>query len=391
MRVLLVCAVVGVTALQQFPPTSPPKPPVGAQRPQPAPQRQIPRVRSATGDALNRYVQGDYEAALVKLVLLGGFDSDEALVWIKAAGPEAVDRRRLIAATAALEYTAARPTLSPSLIEWAWDTLAQAPAPPRPEERLWLRASIALGEGRGAWLFLTGPAYEARVPARPAKTPDPTGGLSYLVRARARFPDDPRLKMADVVGLEVKASESSKAPAAGSSAAVDRLAADVVDLSAGDARDRVEALQQAVASLRELLSNETVGAEAHLRLGYVQLRLGHADAALQEFNRIGLSGGDPWVAFLGHLYSGSALARTNRVDDAVAAYRSALDILPHARSATMLLGALLLVNGRVADSETVTEAFALAPDIPDDPWHGYLLGDYRAYPDLIKRLREAIK
>jgi hypothetical protein len=91
------------------------------QRPQPAP-----RNRSATGDALDRYVLGEYDRALATLSVIGGFNPPQAEEWIRKSGALTAPQRRIAAATLALEYTASRPGLSPSLIEWARDTIKLA-------------------------------------------------------------------------------------------------------------------------------------------------------------------------------------------------------------------------------------------------------------------------
>src|SRR5215468_6368319 len=78
-----------------------------------------PRVRSATGDALDRYVGGDYDGAIGQLTYLGGFSTVDADEWIRKGGPGDGDRRRLIAASLALEVTAAKDAWPTTLIEWA--------------------------------------------------------------------------------------------------------------------------------------------------------------------------------------------------------------------------------------------------------------------------------
>ena len=97
------------------------------------------------------------------------------------------------------------------------------------------------------------------------------------------------------------------------------------------------------------------------------------------------------MAYLGHLFSGWALARMRQTDDAVAAYRAALTVVPRARSATMLLAALLVMNHRLAEAEAIVDAAMTETGTPDDPWRGYPLGGYRSYQGLIDRLREAIR
>ena len=170
-------------------------------------------MRSATGEALDRYLRGEYVDAIAVLQQLGGFNIIQAQEWINAKGREDAARRRLAAATMVLEYTDARPGLSPPLIEWACEQLAKYPSPEL--EQLWLRASIALVEGHQAWTILTGATS------------------SHLAHARTRFPENPYFKLAEAVSVEAAASEPSTGPkATDTGMVVDRLGAEMRD---GDA------------------------------------------------------------------------------------------------------------------------------------------------------------
>jgi tetratricopeptide (TPR) repeat protein len=366
-----------VLAVGQFPPQVPPPPtrpparPPGTQ-PDPAPPRprpDRPRVRSATGDALDRYVQGDYAAAIEFLQQLGGFNVLLAQEWIQAKGSVAADRRRLAAATMVLEYTAARPNLSPPLIEWACEQLAKYPTPGL--EELWLRASIALIEGRQAWTILTGATS------------------SHLAHARARFPDNPHFKLAEGVSAEATANDASGSPAS-RGLVIDRLWAEMLDTPADAKTTAAALLQQAATSLEGLVVDDTVGAEARLRLGFIHLRLGRREQALQQFKQIETAQ-DPALKYLGRLFSGWTLARDGRTDEAIAAYRAALDVIPRVRSATTLLTMLLVMNHKLDEAEKVADAFMTGASTTEDPWRTYPLGSYRSYQGLIDRLREAIR
>ena len=380
MRVLLTSALVVLTAGLPFPPQVPPptrppgRPPAGQPEPaQPRQQPDRPRVRSATGDALDRYLEGDYAGAIAFLQPLGGFNVMLAQAWIDAQGSGAAERRRLAAATMVLEYTAARPNLSPPLIEWACEQLAKYPAPAL--EELWLRASIALIEGRQAWTILTGATS------------------SHLAHARERFPGNPHFKLAEAVGAEASASDPSVRASGDRGMVVDQLSAEMLNVPGdGQAKPRQAVmLEEASSALESLLADPTVGAEARLRLGYIQLRLGRIDAALTHFRQLDGKEADQTVIYLGHLFSGWALARMGQTEDATAAYRAALAAVPRARSATTLLAALFVMNHRLAEAEAIVDAAMTEAVTPDDPWRGYPLGGYRSYPGLIDRLREAIR
>ena len=148
-------------------------------------------------------------------------------------------------------------------------------------------------------------------------------------------------------------------------------------------------LERAAAAATALAADPLVGPEARLRFGYLQLRLGPHDPALQQFRQIETT--DAFVTYLGHLFSGWTLARDGQADAAVREYRAALAVVPHARSASTLLTAFCIMNGRLDDAEKLANELMAKPAVADDPWRTYLLGDYREYPTLIAGLREAIK
>ena len=84
-------------------------------------------------------------------------------------------------------------------------------------------------------------------------------------------------------------------------------------------------------------------------------------------------------------------AHAGDTEAAINEYRSALDVTPHARSATTLLAALYLMNGRAADAESATHDFLSANPPPDDPWRMYPRGDFRSYLSLLDQIHAAIK
>ena len=395
MRVLPAVFVSLTLVSPQWPPASPVRPPASppGQPSKPATKSQPPRVRSATGDALDRYADGQYADAIAKLSVLGGFNAPQAETWARALGPNELARRRLLAATLALEYTASRPGLSPSLLEWARDAVQATGS--AEWERLWLRAAIALAEGVEAWNFLTPPPAAASVGASsrgaaPAVPPP----LGYLAEARRRYPDDPHFKLAEAVGLEVAASPAPATPLSRRSpgpVAFDRIAGEMLDEGHAPPPAQAALVERAATAFEALAADPVVGAEALVRLGFCRLRLGQRDRAVQHFTDASRTASEPAVGYLARLFAGVAHARSGRVDEAVAAYRAALEILPHTRSASALLTSLLFMHHRLDEAEAVAGDFLSNSQADRDPWQTYLLGDYRSYSDLVIRLREAAK
>src|SRR5580765_8114043 len=102
MNVPLVCALAGLLSMQTLP-KPPQRPPTGTGRggdtvQRPAARPMDPKTRSATGDALDRYLNGEYDKAIAGLGKLGGFDVTHAESWILSGGAGAVQKRRLVAA-----------------------------------------------------------------------------------------------------------------------------------------------------------------------------------------------------------------------------------------------------------------------------------------------------
>jgi len=399
MNFSFVCALVGILAIQTFPPTPPTRPPTNPTNPpgrggtpqQPTARPMDPRTRSATADALNRYVAGEYERSIKTLSNIGGFEVRHAEEWIVSGGASAVQKRRLIAAVVALDYTASRPGLSPQLYEWAARTLRES-AEPQAEEATWLRASVALAEGRGAWTLLTGvsPIVGARLGAVLAI--DPLFGAGHLAYALSRFEANPYFKLARVVTVEAQTSPPPGAitvAATGTGVVSDQIDAQMLNPSADAALGPQKRLEGAIEALRELVGDPHVGAEARLRLGYLQLRLGQRAVAVQELSRIETT--DQFVAHLAHLFRGWALAKDGKLDEAAAAYRASLTVVPHARSASALFTAFCIQHGRLADAEAAADELMQKPAAGSDPWRTYLESDYREYPALLARLREAVK
>ena len=76
------------------------------------------------------------------------------------------------------------------------------------------------------------------------------------------------------------------------------------------------------------------------------------------------------------------------MDDAAAAYRAALAAWPGAQSAQVALMTLAVGRGNREEAGALAETIQMAAVDQYDPWWTYWLGDYRAYPAVLDKLRE---
>jgi Flp pilus assembly protein TadD len=340
--------------------------------------------------ALDEYFQGQFDSGLKK-IMESGFTVAEVQRWVNAGSRATQERRRLAAATVTLEYAARRFYLIPQLLTWARPLVAGASAPTA-TEAVWLRASIALSEGHTRWAFLTTGTLSQSPAAAAAEVSK--GAVGHLSYASQRLPDDPYVKMAQAVAAEYLTSRAT--PGASSrfdrgTPGFDKFGADLNDTLSLRNAGHVPTLERAAAVLGTLLPHDVLGDEAHLRLGYIQLRLGQNDSALQHFDRVTTTAASPAHRYLGHLFAGLALARVNRGSEAATSYRAALRLVPRARSATTLLTSVLLMHGQMAEAELVATEFIGGTPAAVDPWDRYFIGDFPQFPQLIARLKEALR
>lgn len=336
--------------------------------------------------------------------------------WIAAGDPGQRSRRRLAAATFALEIGHGLPdndrvTLARRLVLWGANLFRSTPETD-PGERLWAVASIGLLEGVEDWTFLNGP--------RKPKPPSATGRADvwavldrgYVSQVRARFPDDPRLALAAVVageniswmvgafGRNVKAADGFIAGELTPEylAALDRgdlVLPDGSKWTGGEAQRagrmhlaRVEELRALVRQLEALTGKDEVAAEARLRLGLLQMRFVDRDRALAELALVQKSTTDRTLTYLSKFFTALVLERQGRDAAAADAYRDALALVPGAQSATARLSRLLFKLGRHDEAAAAAEQFFKAPAGALDPCLTYRTGDARVLTADLERLRE---
>jgi tetratricopeptide (TPR) repeat protein len=386
----------------------------------------VPRL----GGLLDLYERGEHDAALAPLGAWPNLDRlfdrlrSDGTRWVAAAGPDAIARRRLIAAAYALE--AARLGMANwedarHLVEWGCEVLRGGP--PQPAERTWQLASVALIQGASDVIFLAGLPRGA-----PDPHPDRGAAIDHLTHAELRFPDEDRFRLARVVVQEFRGwGQDSKRPrladpqatsvprsssVAGprtlllldareatsdvrfDRATAEQLADGVTRL--GGFRDYMAArkslqLWRLVDAFEPFLKIERTRADAHVRLGHTYLRLAQPDRAAEQFQHVAGLTSDPFILYLARFFTARMQQAAEDRAAAIASYREALQIVPRAESASIALAALLFTGDERDDAYDVVAA-ALTPGPPvQDPWRQYPSGSFHLWPTLVARLREELR
>ena len=352
----------------------------------PAAQESVP-ADAPTVALLDQFLRGEFDQVDGALGRVDDFDGlldalrRDGTAWVEAGGPADIDRRRLAAATFALEAgrAAARVTdwkwvqnvrgqnsppdaiwwkAPPLIIEWGCELLRQSPAP-TPAERLWHLATVAAVQRIGDHEFLVGSPNERRG--------NPEDEIEHLAHAIARYPDEPRFALAQAIAIERNT------------------------WTIRDERTQTSSrfLPQAANAFRQVMANDAIAGEAMARLGAVLVRQRRPDEALEWFEKAERASRDPFVVYLARFFKGQAFDRQRDLARAEEAYRAALAAIPRAQSATMALAAVLVRTNRPLEAGELVEA-SLAEPIAVDPWKEYMAADARFWPLLIGRLREEI-
>lgn len=369
-------------------------------------------TRPSVAELLDHYEAGDYEFAVRQLasdpIAVGEFAGDLKRVsaaWISATDAANSGRRRLIVATIALEaarglmprniQNLARPEEEQwprriELLEWSCRLLRQKP--PLSAERWWHLAAMAFLEQAAHHPFY------ARSFRRDA--------IAHLSHASLRFSGEPRLRLAAAIVEEIAAGVLSyplvlsrvgdgynivAIEAPGAELPVDVIFKTGVTGTYPVDRDYRANVRMAARGLGALLGDSNVGAEAHLRLGAIELYLNQPALALPHFEMAERSQDDPFVVYLAKFFKAATLTRLTRPDLAESAFQEALAIVPHAESSSIGLAWLLFVTHRPASASNVIRESLAEPSDQSDPFLLFSAGDGRLWPTFVRRLREGLK
>lgn len=331
-----------------------------------------PSQRLRVTDLLELYLKGDFEAAVAPLSKVSNVTSVavdlevDGDAWAaKGATPGEVERRRLVAASLALEFTGLRMldewyTLRP-LIEWGCTQLRKSG--PDDRELAWQRAALAALQGA------RDNAFNRRLPTPPPAEVIPQ--LPYhLAHVALRFPSDPAVQFAQGFFAEFNV------PVEGRMRLID------IDTAATSSARAIDQYRAAAAS-------PELAHESALAIGYIQLRMKRLDAVMPELAKAAESS-DPFVRYLAHLLRGRTIEQLGGTTEAVAAYREALSVIPNTQSAAIALSAMLhKADQPDAAIDIMNASFAARP--AEDPWREYGFGQFRHWTRYRDRMREAVR
>lgn len=285
--------------------------------------------------------------------------------WVDSSPPDQRDRRRLIAATAALDLMHAGLDNEwyalPPLMEWGCSLVRQLPAGSA-AERFWQLAAIAL-HGGAKDFNITSLGNEEK------------GHLSD--HALPRLGDEPRLRLK--IAEAVRRAARPRRPSPG------RDFAWPYDPPLAWYRIKENEVHH---RYRGLYDDPVVGEEARVRhvAYFFDLRDAPGMAAALEDARAHVR--DPFLRYVLLFLSGRFHEFQGRDADALPYYREAAALVPEGLSAAIATAELLFVAGEASAAQAVLTPAVRA--LERDPWHLFQLNDYRFYDEWRRGLSEAV-
>jgi tetratricopeptide (TPR) repeat protein len=287
---------------------------------------------------------------------------------VNPSTPQARENSRRLLTSFALELAAVgskrHAAAAARLVEWACPYV-RGHAPANDFDRAWQLAALSLLEG-GI---------------------DATVLHDHLAHVQAIYPDEPRLLLARGIAEEQVSAPSEVL--SGSSSAADF--ARVKEQMSAAAGERARAGERAIARFREAAKDDSLRAEASVRMAHVELGLHRYDEALAALADVEPATHEPSLVYLARLFRGLAFEGRRRSGDARSAYLQALEVSPGAHSATMRLAALDFRDDHGDASAALIEALLRNDDPRRDPWWSYYAGDWRFWYSRIERVRALLK
>jgi tetratricopeptide (TPR) repeat protein len=130
--------------------------------------------------------------------------------------------------------------------------------------------------------------------------------------------------------------------------------------------------------------------EARVRLGRVQWRLGEDAAARATLEEAVRRGGAAPVAYLAHLFLGQVWERSGHAEEAIREFTRALELDPQAQAAAVALSQALLSTGDVDGARRVLgQSLAHAGQrVARDAQWDYVASNAALAEDLVEELRQ---
>ncbi len=229
----------------------------------------------------------------------------------------------------------------------------------------------------------------AEIPAYPKARDDREASVLHVAHVIRRFPGDVRFRLARLRRLEravysylyvgyIRASNPNP----------------VGDHEAVSLRQGVQRMLEISEEFEQLSSDPAVRVEALLRAGFWRAAGGKKDEALvplRQVQALTQDGSDDWDLYLTMLFQGRALADLGRTDEAVAAYRAAVNAWPAGETARTALAASLYTAGSRDEAVSIVNSLLLSgPPAGRDPWMWFPYGDYRFWEERRDALRREV-
>jgi len=380
------------------------------------------------GACLTAYAAHDYERALQPIATAADIEhaydalATTGTAWIHA-DPSDLPHRRLVAASFSLEVAGLRQLatsgekhaiaevmvdldrrgrLAQLLVAWGAAALtaqspifptyakimtggrvtavkaARASVPVQPAEREWFRAAAVTLEG-GGWSTLLDVSHE-----QPTGLTGVMGNMAtppafpLLPLALARVPNDPLLLLVGA-NAELQHDTLMMLP----------TATGPLPMKDYVRSPRSTWSEAALKHYKALANTPEVSGEALLYAGFIEVRLGHSANGRRDLAEADRLTKDPQVQYVSRLLTGTTWQLEHRPDEAERSYRGALEAVPHARSASSLLAALLTNTNRMAEASSILDG---AQGPAQDPWMKFGTGfDGRFLPELMAALRAGLR
>jgi VWFA-related protein len=154
-------------------------------------------------------------------------------------------------------------------------------------------------------------------------------------------------------------------------------------------RGRTTAAQEPeiVSRYEQAMKFPDTATEARVRAARFVFASGQIDRALAVLDGITAPQTDPEMRYFASLVRGQILRAGGRLDEATDAFQAALGAWPGAQSARVALMTLFVNRGHREQAAALAEAVQTAAVDQYDPWWVYWIGDYRAYPAILEKLR----